>query len=121
MAYLHDDVQDNGLQVITDATSKELHICSAEPTDRASAIANSLGNQTGQSVGAPEDGDTSGRKVVAAAVAAGSVTSDGTAAFWAIIDGTRLLAADDLAATQVVTSGNPFTLPAIDITIPDPA
>lgn len=119
MAFLHDDILDVALQTITDATSKVLHICSAEPTSRAEAISLSLGSKSAPTVGSPENGDSNGRKVVISAITDGSVTADGTAGYWALIDGTKLLATKALNATQVVTNGNPFTLPAIDITIPD--
>lgn len=119
MSFLNDDVRDDGLQVLTDATSKVLHICSAEPTSRAEAISLSLGSKTSPTVGAPQDGDTNGRKVVISAITDGSVTVTGTAAYWALIDGTRLLATQALASTQAVTNGNPWTLAATDITIPD--
>ena len=122
MAFLNDDVLDDGLQVLTDATSKELHICSQEPTTRTEAVTTyTLGNKSAPTVGAPTDGDSSGRKVVVSAITDGSVTGTGTATHWALVDGTRLLATQSLASSQAVTSGNTFTLAAIDITIPDPA
>lgn len=122
MAYLHDDVLDGGIQVLTDATSKVLHICSQAPTTRTEAATTyTLGNKSGPTVGAPTNGDSSGRKVVISAITDGSVTGSDDATHWALIDGTRLLAVQTLASSQTVTSGNTFTLGAIDITIPDPA
>jgi hypothetical protein len=55
------------------------------------------------------------------AITDGAVTADGTAARWAIVDGTNYLAGKELAATQAVTSGNTFTLAATDIELPDPS
>jgi hypothetical protein len=121
MAVLHDDVLDNGLQVLTDATSKVLHICSAEPADFAGVAAVTLGNKTPPSVGAPEARAGSGRKVVVAEITDGEVTATALATHWAVVNGSRLLAANTLTASQNVTDGNPFTLPAFDIGIPGPA
>lgn len=119
MPFLADSVRDGGLQVITDATGKELHICSSEPADRAAALAASLGQKVNPSVSAPTDGDVNGRKVTISAVADGVVDADGTASHYALISGTELLATQALASSQVVTNGNPWTSPAIDITKPD--
>lgn len=62
----------------------------------------------------------SGRRVTVAAIADGSVTATGTATHWAITDTAngRLLATGALAASQLVTSGNTFTLGAFDAGIP---
>ena len=122
MAFLNDDVKDDGLQVLTDATSTALHICSQEPTTRTEAVTTyTLGNKSSPTIGSPTDGDSSGRKVVVSAITDGTVTGTDTATHWAVIDGTRLLATNSLSSGQAVTSGNTFTLGAIDITIPDPA
>lgn len=125
-AYLHPDVLDNGLVTLTNATSKVLHICHTMPTSRAEAISYSVANKSGPTVGSPAARTPNGRKVTISAITDGSVTATSTgtsddAAFWALIDGTRLLAANDLSAPQMVTSGNTFTLAALDIGIPDPA
>ena len=126
MAFLHSDVLDSGLSVLTNATSKVLHICHTEPTDRASAIANSVGNKSAPTVSSPAARTPDGRKVTISAISDGSITATSTGAsddaeYWAIIDGTRLLAADNLSAAQMVTSGNTFSTAAFDIGIPAPA
>jgi hypothetical protein len=121
MAVLHDDVLDDGLQALTDATSKVLHICSAEPSSFANVASVTLGNKTPPTVGAPEARAGSGRKVVVSAITDGAVTATATATHYAIVDGSRLLAANTLAASQGVTDGNVFTLAAFDIGIPAPA
>lgn len=126
MAFLHDDVLDDGLNVLTNATSTVLHICHTMPTDRATAISNSVGNKTGPTISVPGDRTGGGRKVTVSAITDGSITATSTdtdddAEFYAIIDGSRLLAASTLASGQMVTSGNTFTLAAFDIGIPDPA
>lgn len=126
MGYLHPDVLDNGLAVLPAATSTALHLCHTAPTDRASAISASVGNKASPTIGAPGARTPNGRKVTVSAITDGSITATSTgsgddAQYWAIIDGTRLLAAGDLAAAQMVTNGNTFTLNAFDIGIPNPA
>lgn len=121
MAVLHDDVLDDGLQSLTDAASKVLHICSAQPSSFANVAAVTLGNKATPTVGAPEDGASNGRRVIVSAITDGEVTATATATHWALVDGSRLLAANTLAASQAVTDGNVFTLAAFDIGIPDPA
>ena len=121
MAVLHDDVLDDGLQALTDATSKVLHITSAQPSSFGNVAAVTLGNKTPPTVGAPEARAGSGRKVVVSAITDGAVTGTGTASHWALVDGARLLASNTLSASQAVTSGNVFTLAAFDIGIPGPA
>jgi hypothetical protein len=122
MAYLNDEVFDQGLDWV-DTNGTRIDICSAEPTTYAEATSTyTLGNKTGLNVGATENGDSSGRKVVVPAITDGSVTGTGTATHFALTDGSSvLIAAQALPSSQPVTSGNTFTLGAIDITIPDPA
>ena len=121
--YINDYIFDGGLTLL-DTEGDRLDICSTRPTTYTEAITTySLGNKTSLSIGAPEDGDSSGRKVVVAAFTDGTVTGTNTAAFFAIVDvsAMRLLVTGSLSASQAVTSGNTFSLPAIDITIPDAA
>jgi hypothetical protein len=123
MAYLHDRVYDYGLSVL-DTEADRLYICSQEPTTYTEATSTyALGNKTGISIGAPGARTGGGRKVTVAQITDGSVTATGTATHYAIVDSanSRLLAANNLAASQVVTSGNTFTLAAFDIGIPAPA
>ena len=119
MAFLIDTVFDSGLSY-ADTNGTQIDITSSEATTYAEATTTfTLGNDT-VNTGAPQAGDVDGRKVVVPAITAGSVTGTGTAAFWALTDGTSILvAAGPLTATQAVTSGNTFTLDAIDITIRD--
>lgn len=121
MAFINDRVFDNGLTIL-DTEANRIDICSSEPVTFAAATTTaSLGNKVGISVGAPTDRTPNGRKVVVAAVTDGAVTASGTATHIAITDtvNSRLLATQALTAPQVVTSGNVFTLPTIDIGIPD--
>ena len=123
MAYLNDRVLDNGLTVL-DTEANRLDICSQAPTTYTEATSTyTLGNKTSLSVGAPADRSPSGRKVTVAAITDGTVSGTGTATHVAIVDtvNSRLLAVQALSASQAVTSGNTFTLPAFDIGIPDPA
>ena len=122
MPYLHDDVLDDGLQVLVDATSTILTICSALPTTRTEAVTTyALGSKSSPSITGPADRAGGGREVTIAAITDGSVDATGTAAYWALSDGTRLLAANDLASSQAVTNGNTWELDAQKIGIPDPA
>ena len=91
MATINDRVFDNGLTVL-DTEADEIHVTSQEATTYA-------------------------------ATTDGSITGSGTVTHYAIVDtaNSRLLATGDLVATQVVTSGNTFTLSSVAIGIPDPA
>ncbi|MBF9042944.1 hypothetical protein HKCCE4037_06380 [Rhodobacterales bacterium HKCCE4037] len=123
MAYLNDDVLDNGLQELTD-DGTAVYICSQEPTTYAEATSTyALGAKTGITVGSPEDGAVNGRRVIVPPISDGGVTATGTATHQALVDvtGTRLLAVEELDASQAVTNGNSFSLTAWSITIPDPA
>lgn len=116
---VHDDVLDAALNVIkTNATI--LHICSSLPANYAGVAGVTLGNKTPPAFTGPAD-HTSGRKITVTAITDGTVTATGTASHYAIVDGTRLLCAQALGATQAVTSGNAFTLGATIIALPDPA
>ena len=123
MATISDYVLDAALSKL-DTEANRVDICSQEPTTYAAATSTyTLGNSTSISIGAPTNGDTSGRKVTLAAISGASVTSTGTATHFAITDtsNSRLLATGSLSASQSVTSGNTFSLTAVDIEIPDPA
>jgi hypothetical protein len=123
MATLADRVYDNGLTVL-DTEANRVDICSQEPTTYAQATSTyTLGNETTITISAPTDGDTSGRKVTLSAISGASVTATGTATHYAITDtsNSRLLATGSISPSQGVTSGNTFSLTAVDIEIPDPA
>lgn len=123
MPLLADYVLDAALATL-DTEANALHICSAEPATYAAATTtNSLGSKTSLSIGAPADRSPNGRKVTVGDITDGAVSATGTASHWAIVDtvNSRLLAAGALASSQAVTNGNPFTLPAFDIGIPDAA
>jgi len=123
MASLNDRVFDNGLTVL-DTEANKILITSQEATTYTEANSTyALGNSTSLSIGAPQDRTGGGREVVVAAVSDGSVTGNGTATHYAIVDtvNTRLLATGGLTTSQVVTPGNTFSLGSFTIGIPDPA
>ena len=124
MVYLSDNVLDNGLNYIT-TNGARMDICSQEPANYTEATSTyTLGNKTSLTAGSPADGDASGRKVTIPSISDGSVTGTNTATHWAYSKTsatTELLAAQSLSSSQGVTSGNTFTLTAIDIELPDPA
>lgn len=128
MAYINPIVFDNGLAALADAN--RLDICRTQPTTFTEATSTfSMGNKVGISVSAPGEMVTPpGRKVTVSEVLDGvtTATSTGTSddvEYWAISDtaNSRLLAVGMLAAADLVTSGDGFTLPAFDIGIPYPA
>jgi|TARA_R100000951_G_scaffold108428_1_gene104618 hypothetical protein len=123
MATLNDKVFDEGLNVL-DTDADKILITSQEATTYAEANSTyALGNSTSLSIAAPSDRSGGGREVVVAAISDGSVTGTGTATHYAMVDtsNTLLLATGSLTASQVVTSGNNFTLGSFTVGIPDPA
>jgi hypothetical protein len=125
MPFLNDRVLDNGLTVL-DTEANRLDVCHTEPTTYAQATSTfTVGNKAAPSIGAPAPRTPSGRRVTVAAFSDGTITGTSTgpdddAQFWAITDtvNSRLLAAGPLAAAQMVTNGNTFSLAAFDIGIP---
>ena len=120
--YLHDDIMDAGLAVITDNT-ENLYITSSVATDFTEASSTyKLGVKATPTFTGPANG-TSGRKVTIDAITDGTVSGTGTAAFWALTDDSesKLLAAGPLAVGVAVVAGGTFTLTATAIQIPDVA
>ena len=123
MPSLNNRVFDNGLSVL-DTEASRSDLTSQESTTYTEATStHTLGNSTSLSIAAPSDRSGGGREVVVAAISDGSVTGNGTATHYAIVDvsNTRLLATGSLTASQVVASGNTFSLGSFTIGIPDPA
>ena len=123
MASIADRVLDNGLTVL-DTEANRVDITSAESTTFAEATSSqTLGNTTSITISAPADRTGDGRKVTLSAISGGSVTGTGTATHYAITDTTnsRLLVTGALTASQSVTTGNTFSLQALDVGIPDPS
>lgn len=120
--FLHNDVYDNGLAPLTTLV-ENLYICSQQPTTFAEASATyKLGTKATPSITGPTDKAGGGREVTVGAISDGTVDTTGTASHFALCDNSasKLLATGDLAATQGVTSGNPFTLTSFKIGIPAP-
>lgn len=122
MSYLNDSVLDSGVGWI-DTNASRLDICSTEPTTYSQATSDyTLGNKTSINPNAPADRTGGGRQVTIPAITDGSVTGTGTAAYWALTNGSdTLIAVNALSSSQGVTSGNTFTLTEFEIGIPDPA
>lgn len=119
MPYLADSVLDAALnKIVTDATT--LYICSAEPTNLTEATTTyALGSKASPAFGAIQDRVGGGRELPVSAISDGNVSATGTASHYAIVSVTELLEANQLSASQAVTSGNIFTLSAFTIGIPD--
>lgn len=121
-ASLEDTILDSGLGILDTLTS-HIFICSTEPTTYASAATTALLGQkswgAGNAFGAPAAGAPNGRKVTSIAITDGTITTSGTASWWAACGTASLHAHGTLAAAQVVSSGNTFTLAAFDIRIPN--
>lgn len=121
-AYIHTDAHDAALNVIKNNT-ENLYICSAQPTTFAEASSTyKLGTKASPTIGSPEAGDVSGRKITVSAISDGAVSANGTATWVALTDdsASKLIAAQALNASQSVSNGNEFTLTAFDIEWPDP-
>jgi hypothetical protein len=119
MAFILDAAYDALLNRIQD-TANALHICSQEPANRTEAVTTySLGNKASPTINEPANRSPNGREIEIQAISDGNVTATGTATHWAIVDGTDLLAAGPLSASQAVTNGNPFTLTSFNIGVPD--
>jgi len=122
MAFLHDDVFDDGLDAGFAAVGDRLDICSQEPSSYAEATSTyTLGNKTSLTITGPSNGDISGRKATVSAITDGTVTGTGTATHIAVVDvsETKLLATQSLATPEGVTASETFTLTAFDVEIPD--
>lgn len=107
------------------AQATHIYICSQEPMSFADATVNfALGNMNfgaGACLTGPFPRTPNGSKVTTVAVTSGTVTGSGTVTWWAIVDAvhSNLLVDNALAASQPVTSGNVFSLPAFDFGIPN--
>ena len=123
MAFIHDDVLDGALAIISSLT-ENLYITSQEAVDYTGAQTTyKLGTKASPGFTGPAAGDATGRKTTIDAITDGTVDATGTASHWALCDNsaTKLLAAGSLASPLGVTATNTFTLTAFDIEFPDPA
>lgn len=119
MAFLNDNVFDSGLAYAT-TNGTRIDIVSTDPAGTyATVTANTLGNKT-VTTGSATNGAVDGRRVIVPAITDGSVTGTGTATHWALTNGSStVIASGTLTSSQAVTSGNTFTLDAINITLRD--
>jgi hypothetical protein len=122
---LENYILNNGLTMFTQQAT-DMVICSGEPSLYSlttAGAANQLGRKAfgaGNAWSAPASGTPNGQQVAATQVTDGTITTSGTAAWWAAVDVTnsRLHAHGSLSATQAVTAGNTFTLGTFNIRIP---
>lgn len=118
---LESRVLDFGLNVLDTETSY-ISVCSSEPTTIAAAATTSLlGFKSwgaGAAFGSPQAGTPNGRKVASVQITDGTITTSGTASWWAAYAAGTLHAHGTLQAAQVVTAGNQFTLASFEIRIP---
>lgn len=121
VASLEDRVLDFGLNVL-DAETTFISVCNAEPTTIAIAGGTGLlGYKTGAAgslFGSPSAGAPNGRQVASIAISDGTITTSGTANWWACYAAGTLHAHGTLSGSQVVTQGNTFTLASFTIKIP---
>lgn len=97
-------------------------ICSSEPTTYSiattTALLGSFNFTAGSACTGPSAGTSpTGRKLVMNAITAGTITTTGTASWWAAVGTASLYAHGLLSAAQAVTSGNTFTLGSFEIRI----
>ena len=120
-ATIADAVFDAALQYIED-NGTVVHILSQASTiGTTDAASYTLGNETACTYTGPGDA-ASGRKTSLDAITDGDVTGTDTATHFAITTATHFvtLVCQELASSQGVTSGNKFTLTAVEINLPDP-
>ncbi len=113
----HNDVLDAALNEIKTAT--DLHLNTAEPANRAAAIADSLATKSTPTFTGPVDGDTSGRKVTVDAANSLTAGATGTATHVTLIDATVVLYVTT-CTSQAITSGNTVNIGAWDVELLDP-
>ncbi|MFL6864128.1 MAG: hypothetical protein ACJ8DZ_14125 [Allosphingosinicella sp.] len=129
MAYLTDNILDNGLAALK-AAADRIFLCSQEPATYTQATSTyAVGNKDFGGAGAVYPnaiaaGAPSGRKLTSApvlAAAPGSITATGDATHSAVVSSgvPRLEVAQALEASQPVTSGNTFTLTGADVRLPN--
>jgi hypothetical protein len=121
VAALENRVIDLGLNVL-DTETTTISVCSSEPTTIAvAATSGLLGFKTGAAgglFGAPANSAPNGREVASVAISDGTITTSGTASWWAAYAAGTLHAHGTLSGAQVVTAGNTFTLATFTIKIP---
>jgi hypothetical protein len=118
--FSHADVNDGCGGVVKVNATTEL-VCTTQPTDRATALANALADVTVATGDFTLGADGGGRKFTAAQKLAVPIDTGGNAQHIAWIDATRLLYVTTCTA-QLLVAGGTVDIPAIDICkIPQPA
>lgn len=121
MAHIHDDVLDNGVKYVDDNV-ENVYLLSADPAlDFSKITTYKLGTKASPTCGAPEDGASTGRRVVFSAITDGVVNAAGKATHFAVTDdsASKILCSGPLGADLDVATGSPWTLTAFSVTIPD--
>lgn len=127
--FASDDIMDAGLNVVVN-NADQLVVCAGQPSTYSDATTDdgSGGNALGETaIGSGDftlaNGDTSGRKITAAAQSGISVDVSGTADHVAIVDDTnsRLLLVTTLSSSQSVSAGGTMDVDAFDEELEDPA
>lgn len=118
MAFVNDSVLDSALNNIK--TADRLLLCSAEPTDYATAVSLALVQKDAPVLGAIGD-YAGGRQFTVSAITDASGIADGTATYWALVDavGSSLLATQSLSASFAVLTGDTVEIDAFNIQNPD--
>lgn len=121
VAMLETIVLDSGLTVL-DAQTSFISVCSSEPTTIAIAATSGLlgfkNFGAGAAFGPMAAGPSSGRQVTSTAISDGTITTTGTASWWAAYAAGTLHAHGTLSGAQAVSAGNSFTLAPFTISIP---
>lgn len=118
-ARVEDLILDSGLTNL-DTASTHLWICAGEPDTLAKAATSSLlgfkSFAAGGLFGSPAAGTSpTGRKVASTAITDGTITTSGTASWWAVGTTAALHAHGLLSSGQAVYAGNTFTLGSFEI------
>lgn len=121
MAYLHNDVYDDGLNTLTN-DGNAIWLLAAETTDYATANTNKLATKTSPTISAPGNRSGGGREVTVSAFTDGTVAAEGTGSYWHIVDtvNSKVLAIDAVTNPQTLYVGNPWSGGSFKIGIPGP-
>jgi len=117
---VHNDVLDGMLNIIKNNATSQI-VCSAQPTDRATALSLALAT----AAMAPGDftvaDDVSGRKVTSLAKSSQMINATGGGNHIAYIDATRLLYVTTCTAQVLTANGiNTVSFPGWSISVADP-
>ena len=123
MAAMHDRIFQDGLNIVdTEVTHLRLLSASRDDLIFSSVAGVTLGTKVTPAVVAATDRGAGGMKITISAITDGTVSGTGTATHFVLTDDdtSDVLVAGAISASQVVTSGNIFTLTEFTVGIPDP-